>query len=85
MHDSPVVKIAGIQAGSTTAEEFAGETLIRAGTPAAGVGTQWVAHHALLGCMHSRKNSKQTNTYRINEGQFGSYKRASFDNSRNKL
>lgn len=85
MHNSPVVKVAGIHAGSTSAEVFAGEALIRAGAPAAGVGTQWVAHHALLGCMHGKKNSRQTNE-KLNEGQFGSCgKHASFDNSRNKL
>lgn len=67
MLDSPVVKVAGIHAGSTSAEVFAGEALIRAGAPAAGVGTQRVAHHALLGCMHGKKK-QQTNKRQIKRG-----------------
>lgn len=61
MHNSPVVKITGIHTGSTSAEVFAGEALIRAGTPTPCVRTQRVTHHALFGCTKKKiKTIKQT-------------------------
>lgn len=48
--NSPFIKVAVFHTGSPTAEESAGEALIWARTPTAGVRTQRVTHHALLSC-----------------------------------
>lgn len=47
---SPVVEVAGVDAGPAADEALAGQALVRPRPPAAVTGAQLVAHHAISSC-----------------------------------